>query len=346
MRKNIAAIEGYTPGFQPKGDDYVKLNTNENPYPPSPRVCKAVDHACQSVLLRYPSPAADNVRDVITEVFGFPHDRIICGNGSDDLLNMALRTFCDEGDVVAFPRPTYSLYETLAAIQGARAVTVEFPDDYSMPWGLADTDAKLVIVPNPNAPTGTLIPPADLEALAGRIDGVLLIDEAYADFADANCLELVDRCPNVIVTRSLSKSYSLAGLRFGFALAQEPLIAGLMKVKDSYNVGALPSAGAAAALADQAWMRANTAKVRATRRRLAEALSDLGFYCLPSQANFILARVPDGHNAAKVFDQLFERHILVRYFDQPRVDDCLRITVGDDEQVDALLRALQELLRR
>lgn len=343
FRPNIDAMDGYTPGFQPKGPGYVKLNTNENPYPPSPRVLEAIEQAAQS-LRKYPNPTADAARQSIAQAFGTSADRVLCGNGSDDILNIAMRSFCDRGDAVAFPYPTYSLYPVLARIQGAIPVEPDFPDDYGLPEALLDAGAKLVFLANPNAPTGTFIDPERIRDFARRLDGVLLVDEAYVDFAPDNCLRLVDDCPNVIVSRTLSKSYSLAGLRFGFAVAQEPLIEGMMKVKDSYNVDALTCAGAAAAIADADWLQRNVARILATRERMAAGLAALGFACLPSSANFVLARVPDGFRAPDVFDALFERRILVRYFAHRRVDDSLRISVGTEEEVDALLAALREIV--
>ncbi len=344
FRSEIEAMEGYEPGFQPGGPGYVKLNTNENPYPPSPRVMEALRGASPHALRKYPNPMAQGFREAAGRVLGIRPERILCGNGSDDLLNIAVRSFCAVGDALAFPWPTYTLYETLARIQGARPLAVPFPDDYALPAGLATTGAPLTMVSNPNAPTGTLVDPGLLEELALSIDGVLLIDEAYVDFAEANCLGLVERCENVLVTRTLSKSYSLAGLRFGYAVAQEPLIEGMAKVKDSYNVDALSVAAATAAIEDQHWLRRNVERVRATRERLAAELGALGFCCRPSQANFIFARAPEGTEAEEIFRALFERKVLVRYFDAPRLDECLRITVGTEEQTDALLDALRDVL--
>lgn len=344
FRENIERMEGYTPGYQPQEPGFVKLNTNENPYPPSPRALEAMRRAAGEGLRKYPPVMADPFREAAAEVFGTEPERVLCGNGSDDLLNIAVRSFCGEGQPVAFPTPTYSLYETLTGIQGARAVRLDFPPDYSLPEELARTGARLTLLCNPNAPTGTLVPPSEVSRLADRLDGVLLVDEAYADFARANCLELVDRHENLIVTRSLSKSYSLAGLRFGWAVARRPLIDGMTKVKDSYNVDAVALAGAAAAVRDQDWLRRNVDRILRTRERLIDGLEGLGFTCLPSQTNFVLARVPARTNAAEVHERLFESKVLVRYFDLPRVDDCLRVTVGSDEEIDRLLEALPDAL--
>jgi len=346
FRHNIREMAGYTPGYQPVGEDYIKLNTNENPYPPSPRVIESIRAACGVGLRKYPDPVANEFREAAAEMLGTDPARILCGNGSDELLTIAVRSFCGGGDALAYPYPSYSLYESLAQIQGARARTVDFPEDFSLPDGLARTGARLVLISNPNAPTGTVIPPQELQSLARAIGGVLLVDEAYVDFAEGDCLALTESCDNVIVTRTLSKSYSLAGLRFGYCVAHQDIIAGMTKVKDSYNVDAASMAGAVAAVRDRQWMLRNVEKIKATRRRLAERLEAMGFHCWPSQANFVLARVPQGQNAAELYQALFDRKILVRYFKMRRLDDCLRITVGTDEQVDALLAALQDILTK
>ncbi len=345
FRPNIDAIEGYTPGFQPREEGWTKLNTNENPYPPSPAVREALVGAAGTTLKKYPDPTGERFREVAAERLGTVPERIICGNGSDDLLTIAMRSFCGEGDAVAWPWPTYSLYPVLARIQGARPVEVEFSDDYTLPIdGLAEAGARLTLVCNPNAPSGTLTPPERVGELAAAIDGVVLVDEAYVNFADENCLRLVAEHGNVVVTRSMSKSYSLAGLRFGWAVAQEPLIEGMMKVKDSYNVDALALAGATAAMSDRDWMLRNVEKVRAGRARLSKGLERLGLRPWPSQTNFVLARAPEGRDAGDLYRRLFERKILVRYWDMPRLADCMRITVGSEEEISTLLGALEDIL--
>ena len=344
FRPIIDQIEGYQPGYQPREPGFVKLNTNENPYPPSPRALEAMRAACGDGLRKYPDPMAENLRQEAAKVYRTLPERILCGNGSDDLLNIAVRAFCDEGDIVAFPYPTYDLFGTLATIHGAQPMAVPFPANYALPAELASTGARLTIVSNPNSPSATFVPPGELAGLAEALDGVLLIDEAYVDFSEANCLDFVERYDNVVVTRTLSKSHSLAGLRVGLAVAQEPLIRGMAKVKDSYNLDALAIAGGAAALADTDWLRQNVEKVKATRERLFDELQLMGFLCWPSEANFILARVPKGREASDLYRRLFERKILVRYFAAPRLDDCLRISVGSDAETDALLTALAEIL--
>ncbi len=257
---------------------------------------------------------------------------------------MVLAAFCGEGDRVAMPHPTYSLYETLVDIQDGEPVLVDFPEDYSLPPALAETEAELTLLCNPNAPSGTMVAPEAVARVAESLDGILLIDEAYVDFADTNCLDLVDTHDNVVVARTMSKSYSLAGLRFGFAVAQEHLIEGLTKVKDSYNVGRLQIAGASAAMADQDWFANNIARIKNTRADLIAGLTELGFHCWPSQTNFVLARVPEGCSGRDIFQGLFDRKVLVRYFGVPMLDDCLRITVGSDAEVAVLLDKVASLL--
>lgn len=343
FRPNISRMKGYTPGMQPRGGGWTKLNTNENPYPPSPAVKAAIIEAAED-LRKYPDPAGNVFRKAAAEVFGVKLEQVLCGNGSDDILTLITRAFCGPDDVMAYPCPTYSLYPVLARIQDCKSVEVDFPDDYGLPMGLLETNAKVVILANPNAPTGTVIPLGDVAAFTSSLDGIVVVDEAYVDFADESAVRLVERHHNLIVSRSLSKSYSLAGLRFGFAVADAKLIDGLMKVKDSYNVDRLSIAAATAAIRDQAWMQANAGRIRRTRAALTARLRRMGFSVLPSQANFVLARSEDAKSARAIFRALKKRKILVRYFDHRRVDDCLRITIGTDEEVDRLVAALKDVL--
>ncbi|HUU42825.1 MAG TPA: histidinol-phosphate transaminase [Planctomycetota bacterium] len=343
FRKAVDAMEGYVPGFQPKVVDTIKLNTNENPYPPSPAVLEAI-RAELARLRLYPDPTADVARQQVAKLHDVDVDNVIIGNGSDELLALAIRAFVDAGQTVSFPDPTYSLYEVLVRIQGAVNRPVPFPEDWSLPEALFGNDSPLTLLSNPNSPTGTLMPPEEVCRLADSLDGVLLVDEAYVDFAEIDCMPLVKKHPNAIVTRTLSKSYSLAGLRFGYAVASPELVAGLMKIKDSYNVDRLAIVGGAAALADQAHMLGNTTKIEATRARLVIALDRLGFETLPSQANFILTRPPGGLTAKDYFDALWKRLILIRWLDIPRVRDFVRISIGTDDETDTLLAATREIL--
>jgi histidinol-phosphate aminotransferase len=344
-RPNIARMAGYVPGEQPAETGFVKLNTNENPYPPSPMVRKAVAAALDPSLRLYPSPGADALRRQAALTYGIGIDHVIAGNGSDDLLAMIARAFIGEKGVLACPTPTYTLYDTLVAIQGGKVAGVPFPDDFSLPKALFRRRAAVTVVANPNSPSGTSIPLSRLAELADAIEGLLVVDEAYADFADETALPLARVKENVIVLRTFSKSFSLAGMRIGLGFAHPAVIEGLNKVKDSYNLDRLSIVAGEAALKDTAWMERNVAKVKRTRERLVRALPGVGFESFPSQANFLLARRADGESARPVYEALKARKILVRYFDTPRLGNCLRITVGTDAEIDALLDALAEIGR-
>jgi histidinol-phosphate aminotransferase len=293
-------------------------------------------------LRLYPDPEAQGLRTRAAAVYGVPVDHVLAGNGSDECLALLVRALVDAGDRVAYPVPTYSLYDTLVAVQGGTAVRVPWPSDFALPAALVEARARLTFLCNPNSPSGTLVPTAIVEDLARRIEGVLVVDEAYVDFARESAMPLVGRLPNVVVLRTFSKSFSLAGLRVGLAFGNPDLLAGLRTVKDSYNLDRLALVAAEAALDDLDHMRANVARVRTTRARLAKALADLGFSVLPSEANFVLARRP-GADLAPLARALAERDILVRHFPTPDVRDALRITVGTDEEIDMLLAALREL---
>jgi histidinol-phosphate aminotransferase len=332
------------PGEQPRaGAQVIKLNTNENPYPPSPRVLEAMGRGLAETLRLYPDPDAAALCRRAALVYGVPADSILIGNGSDELLSLLVRAVVDPGGAVAYPVPTYSLYRTLVALHEARAVEVPFPDDWSLPAGLAEARAPLTFLCNPNAPSGTFVPIARIAELARRVRGVLVVDEAYVDFARDHALRLLPDCPNVIVLRTLSKSFSLAGLRVGLAFAHPELIGGLRTVKDSYNVNRMTQIGAEAALGDLPAMQRNVERIRATRAVLAAELEQLGLVVPPSEANFVLARRA-GRSMAPVAQALAGRGILVRHFAVPGLDDALRITVGTDEEITALLVALRAVL--
>jgi histidinol-phosphate aminotransferase len=321
----------------------VKLNTNENPYPPSPAVLEALRAAADGTIRLYPDPEAQALRARAAAVYGVPADHILAGNGSDELLALLLRATIDPGDRVAFAVPTYSLYETLVAVQGGRAVCVDYPEDWSVPASLASADARLTFLCNPNSPSGTSVPRSEVEALAREVSGVLVVDEAYVDFADDDAMALVARLPNVVVLRTLSKSFSLAGLRAGLAFGHPELLAGVRTVRDSYNVNRLTQLAAEAALADLPHMQANVARIRTTRARLTAALEQLGYRVPPSSANFVLARRP-GIDQAPVAAALAERAVLVRHFPTTRLRDSLRITVGTNDEIDVLLGHLRDLV--
>jgi histidinol-phosphate aminotransferase len=345
FRENVERTEGYTPGFQPKAADVVKLNTNENPYPPSPQVMQALGAIRPEQLRRYPDPLGTAFREAAAELHGVTADNIMCCNGGDDLLSIAVRAFCDERRPLAYPVPTYSLYPVLAKLENCDAIEVPFDEECNLPASLARTGASLTIVCNPNAPTGTCVPVGELASLATEIKGVLLIDEAYVDFAEFDCVSLTKDFDNVIVLRSLSKGYSLAGLRFGYAIAHKTLIDGLIKVKDSYNVDAVAIALATAAIKDQAYFRQNVEKIKKDRQVLTEQLRTLGFAVRDSHSNFVFAQVKNGA-AARIQVLLAQRNIFVRYWNAPGISDKLRISVGTREQNEKLIEALKEIVSR
>ncbi|WP_261343806.1 histidinol-phosphate transaminase [Bythopirellula goksoeyrii] len=350
VRSNIQAMDGYTPGEQPQGGKFIKLNTNENPYPCSPKVKAAIGRVCQTGLQRYPDPAATAFRRQLCELLtgelpDISPEWILCGNGSDDILTIITRTFVDTGDVIRYPNPSYVLYKSLADIQGAEVDVANYQSDWSLPPEFSEPQdrLKLALLANPNSPSGTIVPAAAVAEIADALPCPLVVDEAYVDFADANCLALVAENEKIMVTRTLSKSYALAGLRFGYVVAQPQIISELAKVKDSYNCDALSIAGATAAIEDQAWLAENRAAILATRERLTNELRSLGFECVDSQANFVWCRHPR-HDSAQLYRDLKSVGVLVRYMNYPHWGEGLRITVGTDDQIEAFLAILHPLL--
>ncbi len=344
FRPEIEAMNAYEPGEQRQAK-IIKLNTNENPYPCSPRVQQAIARASERGLERYPDTTATAFRVRAGEVLGVDPDWILCGNGSDDILTIVTRALVGRGKTVRAPTPSYILYKTLAEIQGAHFEEIAFAEDWSLGdnFAAAGDDLRLVYLANPNSPSGTVISPERILQLAERLPCPLLVDEAYVDFAEHNCLALVAQNEKILVSRSLSKSYALAGLRFGFLVAQPQMIEQFLKVKDSYNCGALAIAAATAAVDDQAWLRENRAKILATRTRLIEELRRLGFDPPDSSGNFVWTpgtSVP----VHPIYEQLKAAGIFVRYMEYPSWGEGLRISVGTDEQIDACLSQLSNMV--
>jgi histidinol-phosphate aminotransferase len=340
VRPDIVRLAGYVPGEQPHDRRYVKLNTNENPYPPSARVLEAIHGAVTGDLRLYPDPLATELRAKAGAVYGFLPEFILAGNGSDELLQIIVRACAAPGDRIVYPTPTYTLYDTLVALQGATTVAVPFPDDFKLPVErLGEQGQRVTIICNPNAPSGTLAPVDTLEALARDLRGLLVVDEAYVDFASDTALRLVHRNENVLVLRTFSKSFSLCGMRIGLAFGHPDVLAELSKVKDSYNVSRLGLVAATAALEDYAHMQESAARVKSTRAVLATGLKHAGFDVLPSETNFVLARRP-GENLGLVQQMLKDKGVLVRYFDTPELRDALRITVGTPDEIKTLFAML------
>ena len=346
IARSVRRLEAYTPGEQPAERRVVKLNTNENPYPPSPACAKILRKFDLDRLRRYPDPVFSELRSALAAMCDTTPERIFVGNGSDEVLSVAAKTFVEDNEAIGSLDPSYSLYKTLAAIRDVKWVGVPPPagaaDAPALAPKLARRNVSLFLWTNPNAPTGAFAEPETVAAFAKAFPGVVIVDEAYADFARTNCMclatETTDR--NVIVMRTFSKSYSLAGLRVGWCVGPADLIAAMYKVKDSYNVDAIAQAVALAAVRDQAWMRANVTKVVKTRTRFIHALESRGWDVIPSESNFVFAKPPAPAKAASIFEELRARNIFVRYFKGPKTGDRLRITIGTDRQMKALLAAL------
>lgn len=360
VRPSIAAMLGYVSGEQPQSADVIKLNTNENPYRASESVYEAIRQVADVGLSRYPNATAQPFREAAAKLFHVPPEWIICGNGSDDILTILTRTFVGQGERLRLPYPSYVLYRTLAELQFAIFEEVRFDVDWKLPLSFADSkkivgksseeseceswrrphglppQLRLAFVANPNSPSGTVQPKEHLLRLGEMLPCPLVIDEAYADFADDHCVDLVTQCEKIIVTRTLSKSYSLAGLRFGFAIARPELIVEMMKVKDSYNCDALSVAAATAAIQDQTWLQETCRKILATRQRLTDEMRKLGFDVVESHANFTWNTRSD-RPVKPIYEYLKSNGILVRYMNYPKWGDGLRISVGTDEQIDKCL---------
>ncbi len=344
---HIDQMAGYAPGEQPKDGVFIKLNTNENPYPPSPRVFEAIQNQLDARLRLYPDPMGTEFRNQAGQLFGLSADHFLPGNGSDDVLTILARSFVGPGDTMISATPSYILYKTLSDIQNAHLVHLPFEADWSLDPAkfaaeAARTGAKLAFLANPNSPSGTVLTPAQVADLARRLSCSLVVDEAYADFADAHCVDLVRDHPNVIITRTFSKGYGLAGLRLGYLVARPEVVAGLIKVKDSYNCDRLSLAGGTAALADQAYLAETRAKILATRARLTDSARSMGYQVPDSHANFIWCL--GGPPATPTYEALKSQHILVRLMRYPGLEPAMRITVGTDAEIDRLLEVWRGLV--
>jgi histidinol-phosphate aminotransferase len=344
VQPHIAALAGYAPGEQPQTGGFIKLNTNENPYPPSPRVAAALQEAVSERLRLYPDPLCTEFCKVAAELHGVEPDMVMAGNGSDDLLTILTRTFVGPGDPAAFPTPSYLLYSTLVALQHGRPIIVPYTSDWTLtPTAPEISGLKLFYLANPDSPSGTAMTRAQIAALAGSLDCPLVVDEAYADFADPRChaIPLIKHHGNIIVTRSFSKGYSLAGIRLGYLVASAELVVHLIKVKDSYNCHMLSQIAGIAALRDQDYLKKTRSKILATRDRLTATLRSMGYRVPQSQSNFVWAT--GGPPARETFRRLKDQKVLVRLMSYPGYADGLRITVGTDAEIDRLLELLAQM---
>ncbi|MDO9309932.1 MAG: histidinol-phosphate transaminase [Deltaproteobacteria bacterium] len=346
LRPNIAAMQGYVPGFQP--DDvasWIKLNTNENPYPPSPRVREAIlaELGSDGASLRtYPSASSQLLREEAGRLYGFDPSWIIMANGSDEVLNNLIRACAGQGQDVGYVHPSYSYYATLAEIQGAAVCTYGLGDDFRIEAFPEYYHGRIFFLTTPNSPLGFAFPLDYIEDLAKNCGGLLVVDEAYADFAECNALELVRKYDNVVVTRTLSKSYALAGMRLGLAIARPEIIAALDKIRDHYNLDRLAQAACIAALKDQEYFRDSCRKIIETREWFTAELLKIGYGVIPSQGNFVFAS-PADKNGQRLYDGLYARKILVRLLSDPLLAHGVRISIGTRSEMEKTLAAIKEI---
>lgn len=346
-------MRGYSPGEQIDSGDIIKLNTNENPYPASPEVASALRSIDVESLRRYPVPMADCFRETASSLHGVSPGNIIPTNGGDELLRLAITTFVETGEVIAVTQPSYSLYPVLADIQGCKLIEIPLLENWDMPADFSEqlekSGARMLLLVNPQAPTGGLLSTDYVLQLARSFSGVIVLDEAYVDFVDPelayDSVKLIKSCENLLILRTLSKGYSLAGLRFAYGIGAESLISPMLfKTRDSYNTDYISQQLANAALNSVEYSSQNWRRIRSDREALRSSLNELGLTTPGSHTNFLLCQVPDSIGAEKLYQLLKQRNILVRYFAQDRLRDKLRITVGTESENLALITSIKEIL--
>jgi len=346
--KRALGLEPYIPGEQPKDKKYIKRNTNENPYPPSPKVLAAIKAAANDSLKLYPDPEGEELRSTIADYYGLKKEEVFVGNGSDEILAFAFMAFFDPGRPILFPDITYSFYPVYAKLCNLNYEQIALNPDFSLPVNQFFRENGGIIFPNPNAPTGRAVTLNEIEEIL-RYNGnsVVIIDEAYIDFGGTSSIRLISQYPNLLVVQTLSKSRSLAGLRVGYALGNENLIGALNTIKNSFNsytLDRLALAGAKEAIKDEEYFQQIRKKIMATRKEVSDELLKLGFKVVPSQANFVFISHPI-FPAQKIFQQLKERAVLVRYFKQSRIDNYLRVSIGSDEEMKIFLQRIKEIIQ-
>jgi histidinol-phosphate aminotransferase len=343
-RPDVASMQGYIPGFQPDHrENYIKLNSNENPFPPSPKVKEALARMNFEDLRIYPDPLSLELRQKLGALYGFSPAEIICGNGSDDILNIIVRTFVRPGEMISFHEPTFPLYKILGTLQSASIVPLPMEEPFDNP-PFPPGQCKVFFLANPNSPVGFFYPTARIREFAEKCRGILVVDEAYSEFARENALALVHDFPNVIVVRTVSKSYSLAGVRLGYALAGQSLIAEMLKVKDPFNVTRMTQALVVAALADQEYVRENIRRIIRIRDWFSKEITALGYRVVPSQGNFIFPQAPQKGRGVKFYESLLEHTVLTRYYDVEGLRDGVRMTIGKEDEMKAVIRVMTDLL--
>ncbi len=340
-------VEPYVCGEQPKDKKYVKLNTNESPYAPSPRVLNAIRNAADGDIRLYPDPSCDKLRETISNYYGLNKSQVFVGNGSDEVLAMSFLTFFDKDEAIVFPDISYSFYPVYANLYGIKCRLAALNEDFSIPVEEFLKPNGGIVLPNPNAPTGKCLETEKIkDILKNNEDKVVIIDEAYVDFGGNSVVGLIEDYPNLLVVQTLSKSRSLAGLRVGFALGQEELIDGLNRIKNSFNsytVNRVSNAAAIAALEDEDYFKKCVGKIINTRESTVKKLRKLGFKVVPSKSNFIFITHPL-YAARELFMKLREKGVLVRYFDKDRIDNYMRVSIGSDEDMDIFIEKIREII--
>ncbi len=346
IAKNVMQMQGYVPGEQPADPNVIKLNTNENPYPPSPSVLKALEQITVENLRKYPDPICKELRALLAKKFRTNIESVFVGNGSDEILALASKAFVENDGSIGYVEPSYSLYPVIAQIRGVPIKPIYA--DRNFIWkAQKGYKVSLFYLTNPNAPSGVQYPISDLVNFCNRMQaGVVLIDEAYVDFAKENAMSLLDKYENVIILRTLSKAYSLAGLRLGFAIGNKKLISALFKIKDSYNVDVIAQRLAIAAIKDENYLKKTVNAIIKERQKFSEFLQTLGFQVLPSSTNFIFARPPKPISAEFLFNELRKQNIFVRYFPGKITGDGIRITIGTSAQMATLARAIKQIVQK
>lgn len=344
IRPSIAAMKGYKPGFQPDPKErYIKLNSNENPYPPSPKVKEALTNLNYEDLRLYPDPMSIELREKLGKLYGFSPDEVICGNGSDDILNTIIRTFVQPGEIIGFHEPTFPLYRILGIIQSAKVISIPLSEPYQNP-PLPPKDCKVFFLANPNSPVGFAYSTDEVQKFAENIQGILVVDEAYAEFARENALGLVRHFKNVLVVRTVSKSYALAGLRLGYAIGPRELINEMFKVKDPFNVNRLTQVLVSIALEDNIYTTKIISEIIKTREWFTNEIQNLGYDVIPSQGNFIFPRPPVRKKGIRFYERLLEHKVLTRYYDQEGLSDGVRMTIGTHQEMKKVLQIMEDIL--
>lgn len=344
---HINRLEPYIPGFQPAAADRIlKLNSNENAYPPSPRVKDALLQAIDDQLRLYPNATASGLRTRLAQIYGLKPENVFTGNGADEIITTIFRTFTQAGDRVVFSYPTYTYYASSAQIHNISYQFCDTDADFRIdPGDYLETESKIVFIANPNAHTGLLLEPGEIRQLLQSYPGLVVVDETYVDFAGPDCsvYQMIEEYDNLVVLRTFSKAFSLCGIRVGYAFAHPQLIEALDMTRDSYNIAYLNQVAAIAALDDIEYMRANARRICETRQWFSQELEQMGFTVLPSRGNFVFARHPT-FTASSLYQGLLAQGILVRYFDARRMNEYLRISIGTREQMERVAEAVRSLL--